>query len=124
LTCDIKSTNPDMTTTEIGKIVNLGKQCVRAYLKRGNSLNWCVYNANIEASKIGFNNGKLNIKTVEIFKDRISLGVYESCIYLETNSEKLFGKKLNSKSISAVCLGCQRSHKGFTFKYVSKKQII
>ena len=67
-------------------------------------------------AKIGEANYKS--KRVEIFKNEISLGIFPCTMELERQSEELFGKKLLHSSISAVCLGKRKSHKGFQFKFV------
>ena len=58
------------------------------------------------------------INLVEIFKDNVSLGIFNNCKDLERQSEKLFGVKLLNSSISEVANGKRKQYKGFTFKYV------
>lgn len=59
-------------------------------------------------------------KPVEIFKDKVSLGIFYGCAELSRRSEELFGIKLLQGKISAVCRGEVKSHKGFTFRYVDE----
>ena len=87
------------------------------YLKKGAELGWCNYNAKEEKVKSAKKTTKYKYKPVEIFKDGISLGVFESAKYLEEVSLELFGVKLNRKNISQVCLGQKQIHKGYTFKF-------
>lgn len=57
-------------------------------------------------------------KKVEVFKNNISLGIFESCFEVERQSEKMFGVKLLNTKVNAVARGQRNHHKGFTFKYV------
>ena len=56
------------------------------------------------------------------FKDGKSLGIFESCTELSKQSEKTFGIKLLCSAISSVCHGKQKTHRGYTFKYISKEE--
>ena len=123
--CGLKNNNPELSTNDICNITKIKSiTTVRSYLIEGSKHNWCDYNAILESSKSGINNGKRHRKPVEIFKDGIYLGVFESCVYLADNSERLFGVKLNSVGISAVCTGRVKTHKGFTFKYLTKEEYL
>ncbi len=42
--CDIKNINPNYSTHDISKIVNLHSSTIMNYLKKGNELGWCNYN--------------------------------------------------------------------------------
>lgn len=116
--CDYKKNNPNMSTNDIGKIMNFCSQTIQSYLKKGTSLSWCSYNVQEEITKTSIKNGKANGIKIEIFKDNISLGVFESAKELERQSLKLFGVKLFQASISTVCLGKSKQYKGFTFKKI------
>ena len=109
--------NEGLTVTELGDIFYKDKNTIRNYLKIGNELNWCKYNPIIEKSNVSEKNGKRNKKSIEIFKDGMSLGIFESCVELSKQSEELFGVKLNKENISAVARGVRKKYKGFTFKY-------
>lgn len=61
---------------------------------------------------------KRKIKQVEVFKNGISLGIFESTKYISENSEKLFNIKFSSNSICRVCNGKRKHHKGYVFKYI------
>jgi hypothetical protein len=117
--CDLKKNNPELTALEIGKNMNLSSVTIRKYLKKGTKIGWCIYNSQKEKKKGNIkNSGKSQRKQVEIFKDKISLGVFESGSDLERQSEKLFGVKLLQGEISKVCLEKRKYYKGFSFKYV------
>ncbi|HCL4447248.1 TPA: hypothetical protein N2D16_002853 [Clostridium botulinum] len=118
--CEIKRDNPDMTTTEIGEIIKLDKQTILKYLKKGSKIwDWIDYNPKEERKKNVKKVGKLNGKEVEIFKDGISLGIFESVAELERQSEKLFGVKLLNSNIIQVCLGKNLNYKNYKFKYIN-----
>ena len=79
----------------------------------------CDYNPKEEVRR----SGKIRCKSVEIFKNGNSLGVFNSINELAEQSEKLFGVKLNPNSIRNVCDGARKSNKGFTFKYVESSDM-
>ena len=106
-------------TKEIAKIMKMNRGTAIRYLKRGNGI-WCDYDTKEEKKKGSIKAGKLNGKQVEIFKDGISLGRFPSFSELERQSKKLFGVELFHESISLVCTGRRKQHKGFTFKYINK----
>ena len=105
--CEYKKNNQDMTTTEIGKIMGFDRHTIRNYLVKGSKLGWCNY---------------FSTKQVEIFKDGISLGIFTSVKSLSEQFEQLFNIKLSPKNISQVCTGEKKTHKGFTFKYITQSQ--
>lgn len=125
LACDYKKNNPNLTTVEIVKIMKLSKSSIWRYLKKGNELGWCKYDAKEELRKSGIKSGnklgKEKSKMVEIFnEDRVSLGVFKSINELDRKSEELFNVKLNKSNISAVCTGKQKSnYKGYIFSFVA-----
>lgn len=117
--CNYKNSNPNLTTTEIGQLMGgYTRAGVSNWLYKGNELGWCNYDTHEEMVKSALNTGKANGKKVEIFKDGISLGIFESGADISRQSEKLFGIKLLQSHISKVCLGKEKYHKGYTFKYV------
>ncbi|UYZ34192.1 hypothetical protein OD350_18275 [Clostridium beijerinckii] len=116
--CDLKKQNPKLTTTEISKIVEFSPSNVRRWLFKGNDCGLCEYDSYKEHYESNKRNNKIKSKPIEIFKDGISLGGFCSTLDLEKQSEKLFGIKLSHSSISRVCLGKQKTHKGFTFKFI------
>lgn len=116
--CNIKHNNPNMSTGDISKITKLNYNTITKYLKQGETLGWCSYNTQIAKSKVSSKNGKSHCKKVEIFKDHISLGVFNSCVELSNTSFNLFGIHLLKSKIAAVARGERNMHKGFTFKYI------
>ena len=104
----------NLSTTDLISIFNCSGNSIRIYLKRGTKLGWCKYVSKEEIEKARIRQRK----SVEVFKDEKSLGVFESCRYIERNSEKLFGEKLLHGNISSVCLGKSNQYKGYTFKFI------
>ena len=103
--CDYKNNNKELTTTEIGKLMKTSQPTVISWLKDGSEVGWCNY---------------YPTKQIEIFKDRISLGVFESARKLEENSVEKFGVKLNKKSIFGACASENSEYKGYTFSYITR----
>jgi len=112
--CEIKKENNNLTTFQIGKIMNLSYVTITKYLKQGTKLGWCNYNPKEESLK----GVRLGGKPVCIYKDNVLLGEFKSCGELARNSKILFGVNLLVNKISSVCNGKRKTHKGFTFKYI------
>ena len=111
------------TTIDIANKIKCSSVTIVKYLKKGTRLEMCNYNAKEEYKKTLFKKGirPNNSRYVEIFKDSISLGVFDSCAELERRSEDLFGVKLSKSRISEAGLGNIDIYKGFTFKYIDNK---
>lgn len=109
----------ELTTSEtISNELSIDKHTVIRYLKFWNSLGMCDYDPKEESKKGRSKSGKLNGRKIEIFRNELSLGVFESATELERVSMKLFGVKLDDGSIGKVAKGLRKEYKGFTFKYV------
>lgn len=117
--CDYWNNKEEWETTQtIAQKFNLSRTTTTKYLKKGAKLGWCNYNPDLEKIKGGKSTTKFKYKAVEVFKDNISLGVFQSAKYLDNVSLDVFGVKFSRKSISRVCLGERRTHKGYIFKFV------
>ena len=103
--------NEDLTTKDLEKNFKIRNVTIRKYLKLGTKYGWCYYNSQEESKKIECK--------VEIFKDGVSLGIFSNCSELINQSETLFNIKLKASGISLVANGKQKTHKGFTFKYIN-----
>lgn len=123
IACTYKKDNSKITTKDIGKIMGYQHCTIRNWLKKGAKIGWCVYNIKEEVNKNGVRAGKSRRKPVEIFKDGISLGEFESVMELERQSVALFGVILNNSAIARVCREELKQYKGFTFKYINNKLI-
>lgn len=106
------------TVTDLSIRFKLKDKTIREYLKKGNKFNWCKYDSKEEMRKSAKKVADKNKKPVEVFKDGMSLGIFESCADLERKSEERFGVKFSNTGISAVCLGKLKTHKKYSFKYV------
>lgn len=91
---------------------------IRKILRIGVKYNKCNYKAKEELFKNLRTSISQRKRKVVILKDKTILGVFESVSELEKQSEELFEVKLSHSHISQVCNGKQKSHKGFTFKYI------
>lgn len=111
--------NENIGTTHLMKIFNKNSvTSIIKYLKIGTELGWCNYDP-VKAQKIGQSKTNETYKHIEIFKDKISLGIFtEGIMELDNKSEELFGVKLDYRGISSVCNGNSIQHKGFQFQYV------
>ena len=57
-------------------------------------------------------------RRVAVYKDGKFIGEYLSVTELIERAKQDFGVKFNTANISAVCNGKQKTHKGYTFKYL------
>lgn len=105
------------TTSHIRNKFKIGSTTMHRYLKRGVELGWCKYDAKAEKSKVSRKNCERFRKGVEIFKEGVSLGRFDSTTQLERQSEELFGTKLHRNFINDVCRGKKPWYKGYTFSY-------
>lgn len=121
IACNYRNKNTNITTREIGEIMNLTKETIGKYLKQGALLRWCEYNPKAESHRINILNskkiGKRQEKKVIIYKDNIGIGVFDSLTELSNKSEELYGVNLNISKMSMVCRGKKPQYKGFTFKF-------
>jgi len=114
--CEIKRDFPDLSTSEIGKMMNMGRTTVLNYLKRGSKIwDWIDYNAKEELYNRSYKLGKLYGKPIIC----ITTGhVFSSSAELERQSKELFGVKLLNGNVIYVCLGKRNHHHNFKFKYI------
>lgn len=110
IACEYKRNNSNITTTEIGKIIGFSSNTVCRWLKQGNELGWCYYDANEESLK----NGK---KQIKIFKNEICLGLFNSIKELSLKSKQKFNIELNKDCISRA-VNKNKQYKGFYFEFV------
>ena len=104
--------NEKITISQINKKFNIGSAV--KYLQKGKELGWCNYSPQY-SNNIKIENSK---RKVEVLKDGISYGVFDSIMEIERRSEELFGLQLRNGCISLVANGKQKHHKGFEFKFV------
>ena len=122
--CEYWDKHPyEKTLKEIGRIFGIHEITVKKYLLKGKEIGMCSFDKdeNRRLSRIR-NMKKVHDnfikKQIEVFKDGISLGVFESLDDLEKRSLSDLKVQLYKSSISAVCTGRYKQYKGFTFKYI------
>lgn len=118
--CNLWNNNPNITPKEIGVLMKLSIPTIIKYLRVGNELYWCNYDAN----KIMKENGKrLGEKSNKKPIMCITNGqVFESATDCEKRSIDIFKIHLNQTGISAVCLGNAKSYKKLKFKFITKEE--
>ena len=105
------------TTSKLIKHFKLSNSTVNKYLKIGDSLGWCKYSPTEENKKCAKRASQSRNKQIEVFKNGISVGVFNSARECSNQSEELFGIKLDYRGISAVCLGKRKTYNKLVFKY-------
>lgn len=89
--------NENLKTTDLVKIFNLSQSTIIQYLKKGNELNWCFYDARNEMKKTWFTK-----KEIEIY---LKNGKYVGCFLGVKEVQKICKEKLDidisDKTISA-----------------------
>ena len=103
--CDYKNNNPNATTSEISKYFPVTKGTIGKYLHIGTDMGWCYYNG--------------NNKRIEIIKEGISIGIYNSAKELSADSLKTFGIFFSEELIRRNCRKENILYKGYKFQYVS-----
>lgn len=105
--CDLKRNNPNITVSEIAKIVKLETPTVRKYLKQGVKLEWCEYKPDESSRK--------KIVCIDKENRKVEFNSLSDCV---KKSVEYFGVQFTSGLISQVCNGTRNHHKGFMFQYV------
>ena len=121
IACKYKKNNPNLTTAQIGKMMGYSSDSIRRWLIQGTKFNWCNYSGVEEKHKLCKKMRINNFKPIEIFKNNISLGLFNSIKNLEEYSEELFGVKLIHSGISHSYKN-NKPYKGFTFKYITLEE--
>lgn len=112
--CEYKRDNPEKSTGKIGKLFKLSRTTIKLYLTNGNKI-WDWVNYNAEREKLDCIKRK-EIK-VEVFKDGISCGIFESKVKLQACAVEKFGVKLNKSSV-CKSIRINEPHNGYTFKNI------
>lgn len=113
--CSMFVENDPSISKKIGEELGLSYNTVTKHLKAGAELGWCSYNPAAIQKLNGANKGKSRTKeTICIETGQ----VFESASECARVSLEVFGVKLLSSKISAVCNGVAKSHHGYTFRYV------
>lgn len=107
---------------ELSNILHLSEKTIVQYLKEASLLNLCDYNADDIKRKILKENHEKNSEKGS--KPLICLEdskVFRNGKILEEYSVDLYTKFLDSRNISAVCNGRQKSIKGLHFQFITRK---
>lgn len=116
--CELKNINPEYTTTDIGKILNLDTVTIGRYLKRGNELGICSYDAKEEMTRRSKKNGykgAYEINVLDINSDEI-IGTYHSARTLHENSLNDFGIIFYEEMLRQAAKH-NKTYKGYKIKY-------
>ena len=101
---------------KVSDLMQINRNTILKYVRMGTELNWCNYdikNSNkIKSQKCI----KATRKPVIVLE---TLQVFSGCNVLMNKSIDMFQKYFSAASISLVCRGKQKSHKGYHFKYIS-----
>lgn len=119
---DLKNNNMDLFGCEIANILGISDVTVLDYLKEGNKYGKCIYNPLFEKQKRIQKTISINSKPIEIFKNEISLGIFTSSSDCARKYLELFGIELSPSHIRSVCKGFRNSHKGLTFREITKEE--
>ena len=105
------------TTSDLELIFKINRSTIVEYLKKGTELGWCDYNGKEEQEKSRRRSkgGKAvfmyDLEGNFIMEESSTIKLKERCL-------KELNIDLNTKNISAVCLGKCKTHKGYIFKYI------
>lgn len=106
------------TTTDISRVFGISRNTTVRYLKYGTKIGLCFYDSKAETRKTINKIANKNKKKIEILKNDISLGIFESARQLDLQSKKLFNVHLDYRNISSVANGKLKHYKGFVFRFV------
>jgi len=102
--------------SEIAQIFKINKTTIINYLKQGDTLGWCNYNAKEEIKRSASLNGRKGTKKISIIKNGIKLVTLNSLNEAINQSQSLFGVKFRLCGVSYACIH-SKTYKGFEFKY-------
>lgn len=107
------------TAKNISEKMNLSYKIVKRSLEKLSSLGLCDYSPKEDHKKSLFKKGQsTQSKPIEVYKDGLFLGVFESATYIDNNSMSIFGEKLVRNYIRDVCNGKKKMYKNYFFKEV------
>ena len=114
--CDYWNDKKDWeTTADLEKIFKVGRTTIMDYLNKGRGLGWCNYNGKEELEKARRRKEKVvamyDLDGNFIIKENSVVKLKERCL-------KELNINLDKRSISKVCLGKLKTHKGYIFKYI------
>ena len=99
--CDFKNKNPNLTTTNISKKFGISVDTVMGYLKKGNEIGWCHYEAKEAWYQAHKNLMRANRDIFTMVTDDQNREYYFRHLNeLERNSKEQLGVYLNRKKVS------------------------
>lgn len=117
--CDIWNMMKNKSTTNVSNIIKLSRRAVMEYLKIGDSLGWCKYNAR-ESCKIYRDNTRIGeykkhkVKCLELNLEFNS--IRECCNYMMEYT----GLNFIHSGISANCSNKRKHYRNYHFEYINK----
>ena len=111
--------NENISTKKLELFFKLNRATIIRYLKNGNIIGLCNYDAKEEMKKSGRISGKLLGFKIKVIKDNICLGIFNSASEISRISKKSFGIYLCQSNISKACK-LNKKYKGFIFKYMEE----
>jgi hypothetical protein len=121
ISCDLW--NKGKTIYEISDILGHGDAAIRSYLKQGEKVKLCDYNADLNRllsyEKFKFNNSESKSKPIICNETNM---LFRNISLCEKLSKEMLGVKLDHRNINSVLSG-KRKHTGhYTFLYISKEK--
>lgn len=114
--CLFWSDNSQLSSKDLSKIYKLNYCTIIKYLKIGSIHAWCQYLPSDERLKGTKKVKELMGKPIEVFKNNVSYGKFNSTVELANRSYDLFQIKFSQASISRAS-NSNKEYKGFIFKY-------
>ena len=118
-----KYNNYSKDISELSNILQLSNNTIVRYLKEGALLGICDYNPvdkkNIILKRNHLMNSEIGSKPIICINDS---KVFRNAKLLEKLSNELYGVSLDSRNISSVCHGKQKTSKGFSFKFITRQE--
>ena len=110
---DSKETN----VNDCAKAFLLNRCTIIEYLNKGAKYNWCDYNGHKERIKAVSKNGKSNGKKIEVYKDELLIGKYNSISETCRTFKEKYEIYLDCHLVSDMCKGKIKMYKEYVFKY-------
>lgn len=118
--CKLKKDNPNLTTGQIAKIMNMTSNGILNYLKVGAKIGLCDYDPKEESVKSQYT----SIGNYNVYKDGELLCENKDIKYLENNSVSIFGFNVSKSTIYCEILGKRKTKlHDFVFKNTTNLQL-
>lgn len=118
-----KYNNVTKDINELSQILGFANNTIVKYLNNANILGLCDYNAEFKKVETLKKNHSMNSergsKPIICINDK---NVFKNAKIIEHISNKLYGKYLDSRNISAVCHGRQKTIKGLVFQFIPRSE--